>query len=81
MVSDCGQASEVKAQSTGISQVCPLSTFLFGIVMTILMHNAVAELSREERLTYNEGCLTSNSRTAGEQVFRDQLSMLPCTDQ
>lgn len=43
-VTDCGRTSMKKAQCAGISQGCPLSPFLFGIVMTAVMTDAKALL-------------------------------------
>ena len=40
-IQDSFSKSEVHAQNFGISQGCPLSPFLFVIVMTVLMHDAV----------------------------------------
>ena len=44
-VSDCGRTSVKKIQNAGICQGCPLSSFLFIIVMTVLMSDAKAMLS------------------------------------
>ena len=48
-VNDCGTASEPRSQHSGICQGCPLSPFLFIIVMTVLMENARAQLSPAAR--------------------------------
>ena len=39
-VSDCGSRSVPKAQDSGISQGCPLSPFLFVVLMSVVMHDA-----------------------------------------
>ena len=44
-VHECGSVSNPKAQLSGICQGCPLSPFLFVIVMTTLMEDAVNLLS------------------------------------
>ena len=53
---DGGLSSERK-QRAGISQGCPLSPFLFGMVMTILMEDARALLSVEARQALSAGSL------------------------
>ena len=42
-VFDAGQHSEVRAQSTGISQGCPLSPYLFLIVMTVIFKDVMSK--------------------------------------
>jgi len=39
-VSECGTSSSPRDQAFGISQGCPLSPFLFVIMMSVLMHDA-----------------------------------------
>ena len=43
-ISDSGQDSATKYQSAGISQKCPLSLFLFVIVMSVIITDARAAL-------------------------------------
>ena len=45
-VNECGKASAKHRQDSGICQGCPLSPFLFIIVMTVLMTDAQALLSQ-----------------------------------
>ena len=40
VVSEAGRKSELRMQEAGISQGCPLSPFLFSILMTVIMHDA-----------------------------------------
>ncbi len=49
--SRCGQ------QSSGVCQGCPLSPFLFGILMTVLMHDAYMSLGRNAQDAYLQGRL------------------------
>ena len=48
-VADGGAHSDGHCQEVGISQGCPLSPFLFGMVMTVLMTDARASLTEEAR--------------------------------
>ena len=43
-VRDSGTVSSGKDQLSGISQGCPFSPFLFSCVMTILLHDAAADM-------------------------------------
>ena len=56
-VADCGKTSEHMPQKAGISQGCPLSPFLFTIVMTVLMSDAVSSLGEAAKAEYNKGAL------------------------
>ena len=47
VVRDAGHTSEPRPQHFGISQGCPLSPFLFSIVMTVLLFDASAKLEME----------------------------------
>ena len=56
-VKDCGVTSGPACQQTGIFQGCPLSPFLFVIVMTVVMHEAVASLSTAAKQARGRGAL------------------------
>ena len=56
-VRDCGHTSSQRVQRSGIVQGCPLSPFLFIIVMSVIMHDAHAKLSKEAKLAVTEGRL------------------------
>ena len=56
-VADGPSRSEEHSQSAGISQGCPLSPFLFIMVMTVLIDDAVRELSPEDQKLHNDGQL------------------------
>ena len=51
-VRDEGVMSSTRPQRAGISQGCPLSPFLFGILMTVLMTDAQAKLGNEAKAAY-----------------------------
>ena len=57
-VEDCNATSSVRSQRSGISQGCTLSPLLFISVMTVLMHDAVADLGPEAKRAYDERDLT-----------------------
>jgi len=44
-VPEAGQESSVRSQAFGITQGCPLSPFLFVIMMTVLMHDTASMVS------------------------------------
>ena len=56
-VRECGQVSERKRQDSGICQGCPLSPFLFILVMTVLMHDARNLLSASSQDALRKGLL------------------------
>jgi len=56
-VKDSGQSSDKRKQMSGICQGCPLSPFLFIIVMTVIMHDAVASLGPSSALAYSDSRL------------------------
>ena len=56
-VRECGQISSRCHQDSGICQGCPLSPFLFIIVMSILMYDAKALLTQKSRDDLGSGAL------------------------
>ena len=54
---DCGQFSSTRQQHSGISQGCPLSPFLFVMMMSVLMKDAVARLGARDQELLNTGRL------------------------
>ena len=58
LVKDCGCSSTTRPQLSGISQGCTLSPYLFVMVMTVLLHDAVGMLSPPARAEYNKGALS-----------------------
>ena len=45
-----GKRSSERRQNSGIRQGCPLSTYLFIIVMTVIMRDINSKLTQEERV-------------------------------
>ena len=56
-VEDGGHLSSARPQCAGISQGCPLSPFLFGILMSALMTDAQAQLSTCSQAALSNGYL------------------------
>jgi len=56
-VHECNKVSDPSKQDSGICQGCPLSPFLFVIVMTLLMHDAQQLLSASARDAMSKGLL------------------------
>lgn len=56
-VKDCGHISEKRAQHSGISQGCPLSPFLFVMLMTVVMVDVAAKLPDEDQAALAQGSL------------------------
>ena len=52
-VADGSKSSAERVQAAGISQGCPLSPFLFIMMMTVLMTDSVRELSQEAQQAYS----------------------------
>ena len=53
-VSECGVVSELRNQDSGICQGCPLSPFLFVIVMSVLTSDAKRRISTTARTAFEE---------------------------
>ena len=66
VVRDAGRTSKWHQQSYGTSQGCPLSPYLFVIMMTILLHDA--KLEAQEGTEFEDTCLVQ------ELVY----AMTPC---
>jgi len=57
-VRDCGSESTSREQRAGISQGCPLSPFLFVMIMTVLMKDAADALPPEDQERLRRGTLS-----------------------
>jgi hypothetical protein len=53
-VNECGVLSELRTQDSGICQGCPLSPFLFVIVMSVLMSDAKRHMCSDARSALEE---------------------------
>ena len=58
-VISASQQSSLRLQSSGISQGCPLSPFLFVMLMTVVVHDATASLSPELKEAVAQGKLNT----------------------
>ena len=56
-VADCREPSSEKPQLAGISQGCPLSPFLFIVLMTVVIADSVRELDAEAQAAFQQGRL------------------------
>jgi len=56
-VRDCGQESSSRQQRSGMSQGCPLSPFLFVMLMSVLMQDAEDKLPPEDQELLRQGSL------------------------
>lgn len=57
-VQDCGETSAERVQHSGISQGCPLSPFLFVMIMSVLMVDTVKELPECDKSLLLKGDLS-----------------------
>ena len=69
LVQDAGARSRLHPQHAGVCQGCPLSPFLFVIVMTVLIHDARAELSVRSGKQPHNTCL-------GEILYADDTLLV-----
>ena len=68
-VRDSGRESSNKSQKFGVSQGCPLSPFLFSILMTTLIHDA-------RRKLVEQGWQLSHDRACHELLYADDTLII-----
>ena len=77
-----GQMSNFHPQKFGISQGCPLSPFLFSILMTVLMHDCRAKMGgipmELEELLYADDTLLIGREPAELQRYMDCIATEAC---
>ena len=70
-VHDCGIHSQQRSQLSGIAQGCPLSPFLFVMIMTVVMEDAVEQLPLADRQSLQR-------HTLGALLYADDTLLFGC---
>ena len=73
-VNDNGCSSAPRPQMSGISQGCTLSPLLFVLLMTVLLHDAVAMLPEDARREYKDGVIS-------DCVYADDTLLIGTSDE
>ena len=78
-IKDGNKTTENRKQHTGIRQGCPLSPYLFVILLTIMMKDITDDMTPEEKLTLDKGKL--NHEVTKNLFYADDTIIMTSTAQ
>jgi hypothetical protein len=77
VITDKGTTTRPRIQKTGIRQGCPLSPYLFIMLMTVIMHDVDRGMSEEERQKLQAGRL--HKEVSGRLFYADDTIVMAST--